>query len=529
MGANVTNLVLTCTTNNYALGGTVSGLAGAGLTLLENGGDPLRVTANGAFSFNSAVASGTQYSITVAQQPTSPSQTCTLTNATGAVASGAITNVSVACTTNTYSVGGTVSGITGTGLQLQINGGESLAVTSNGAFSFVGPVASGQGYAVTVKTQPSSPAQTCVLNNASGTVINTAIGTVVVTCTSSPARFAYVGTFQGIFCFAVDAVSNALVPLSTPQCSNGLMSSVATEPTGRFAYANHDINPLIVTDTEVIPYSIDQSSGVLTPLAGGSIAVGSNPVDITVDRSGRYVYTANYASDDISAYSIDSATGYLTAVPGSPFTGVSHPNAVVVDPSGKFLYAPNELAVAGVQKGVSAFTIDSSTGALTPVAGSPYATANWASSIAIDPATKFLFTAFPSSNEIAVFSIDSTTGGLTPVSGSPFATGTFPFGLLVDPTGAFLYAATTDGMYGYAINSTSGTLTSLAWSPLSLGGAVSGFSFNPRGGFLTMGIDANGTNTLGTYAMDPVTGALTQVNGSPAPLATQSFVISFSK
>jgi hypothetical protein len=59
----------------------------------------------------------------------------------------------------TYTVGGTVSGLTSTGLVLQNNNASDLAVAANGAFTFATPVAVGASYSVTVKTQPSG--QTC--------------------------------------------------------------------------------------------------------------------------------------------------------------------------------------------------------------------------------------------------------------------------------------------------------------------------------------------------------------------------------
>ena len=63
----------------------------------------------------------------------------------------------------TYSVGGTVSGLTGT-VVLQDNGGDNLSVTANGSFSFPAKLASGAAYSVTVLTQPSG--QTCAVTPA---------------------------------------------------------------------------------------------------------------------------------------------------------------------------------------------------------------------------------------------------------------------------------------------------------------------------------------------------------------------------
>jgi sugar lactone lactonase YvrE len=83
----------------------------------------------------------------------------------------------------TYAIGGSVSGLVGTGLVLQNNASDDLAVTANGGFSFPVPVASGASYVVSVKTQPSGPAQTCTVGNGSGTAVGEVTG-VTVACSA---------------------------------------------------------------------------------------------------------------------------------------------------------------------------------------------------------------------------------------------------------------------------------------------------------------------------------------------------------
>jgi hypothetical protein len=84
----------------YTVGGTVSGLTGTGLLLEDNAGDDLAVHATGNFTFAAALATGAAYSVTVKTQPTSPMQTCTVTNGSGTIASANITNVAVSCANN---------------------------------------------------------------------------------------------------------------------------------------------------------------------------------------------------------------------------------------------------------------------------------------------------------------------------------------------------------------------------------------------------------------------------------------------
>ncbi|HEY8509409.1 MAG TPA: hypothetical protein VIL32_13685, partial [Steroidobacteraceae bacterium] len=113
----------------------MSGLAGSGLVLRNNGANPLAISGNGSATFSTALADGAQYSVTVDTQPSNPWQTCTVTNGSGTIQSANVTGIDVTCTTNQYSVGGTVTGLAGSGLKL-LQGSEELEIAANGAFTF---------------------------------------------------------------------------------------------------------------------------------------------------------------------------------------------------------------------------------------------------------------------------------------------------------------------------------------------------------------------------------------------------------
>src|SRR5688572_6009797 len=153
----------------FSVGGSVTGLSGSGLTLSSNG-QTLTVGANGSFTFGSALASGSAYNVTVATQPSSPTQVCAVANGGGTLSAN-VANVAVSCVTATFTLGGTVAGLTGSGLTLSGNG-LSLVVGADGAFVFPAPFASGTAYDVTIATQPESPAQDCGVANGSGTLTN---------------------------------------------------------------------------------------------------------------------------------------------------------------------------------------------------------------------------------------------------------------------------------------------------------------------------------------------------------------------
>ena len=137
--------------------------------------------------FTTAITSGGTYSVTVFTQPSNPAQTCGVTaGASGTAASANVTGVVVTCTTNTYTIGGTISGLSGTGLVLQDNFGNNLSVSAGAtSFTFTTAIASGGTFIVTVFSQPSNPAQPCeVTAGARGMVASANVTSVVVTCTN---------------------------------------------------------------------------------------------------------------------------------------------------------------------------------------------------------------------------------------------------------------------------------------------------------------------------------------------------------
>jgi hypothetical protein len=104
---------------------------------------------------------------------------------TGNVNNGNVVTVTVSCTTNKFTVGGNVTGLTGT-LVLLDNGGDNKTITANGPFTFTTPVFSGLTYAVTVSSKP--PALTCMVTRGSGMITNANVTNVSVTCSDRNIR-----------------------------------------------------------------------------------------------------------------------------------------------------------------------------------------------------------------------------------------------------------------------------------------------------------------------------------------------------
>ena len=177
VAANINNVTVACSDNTYNIGVLVSGLSASGLVLQDNGGDNLTVSADGNINFATPVASGSGYAVTVLSQPTG--QTCTVSGGSGTVASSNVTGIPVSCT-NTYTIGGTVSGLGSGSVVLQDNGADDLTVSANGSFTFATAIVPGGAYAVTILTQPAG--QTCTVSNASGIVSAANITNLSVSC-----------------------------------------------------------------------------------------------------------------------------------------------------------------------------------------------------------------------------------------------------------------------------------------------------------------------------------------------------------
>ena len=212
----------------YSVGGSLSGLSSGSVVLQDNGGDDLSVSANGPFTFATKLASGAAYAVTVKTNPSG--QTCSVSNGSGTVGSANVTSVSVACTTvPTYSVGGSLSGLSSGSVVLQDNGGDDLSVSANGPFTFATKLASGAAYAVTVKTNPSG--QTCSVSNGSGTVGSANVTNVAVSCAAAT------GPSGLVAAYGFDEGSGTSVTDASGNGNNGTISNATWAATGKYGKA----------------------------------------------------------------------------------------------------------------------------------------------------------------------------------------------------------------------------------------------------------------------------------------------------
>src|SRR5580658_8306013 len=99
--------------------------------------------------------------------------------------------------TGPFTIGGTVTGLTGTGLVLQDNGADNLAVKASGSFTFATSIATGGAYLVTVATQPTNPAQSCAVTGGSGKATAN-VTTIAIACTTAATNATIGVTVSGL-------------------------------------------------------------------------------------------------------------------------------------------------------------------------------------------------------------------------------------------------------------------------------------------------------------------------------------------
>ena len=96
----VSNVLISCQTVRFPVGGIVNGLLGSGLLLRNNGGDDLVVVDNGPFRFAIPLEDLSNYNVTVAGQPQQPAQSCLADLASGSVSGMAVNTVQIHCSTD---------------------------------------------------------------------------------------------------------------------------------------------------------------------------------------------------------------------------------------------------------------------------------------------------------------------------------------------------------------------------------------------------------------------------------------------
>jgi 6-phosphogluconolactonase (cycloisomerase 2 family) len=359
--------------------------------------------------------------------------------------------------------------------------------TGTGLLVLAGSLATVSGQSVSVVYVPNAGS-----GNVSGYTINTTTGALTPTAGS---------------------------PYSEPNTTANAFRAAVT-PNHSFLYISN-------RDSDIAGYKIN-TDGSLTSIPGANKAV-TTPTGIAVDPSGKFLYVAqNPVGTDgsVSGFSIDPATGNLTALGGSPFgLGTGNRGAQSIAVSGNFLYV-----VLALNNAVELVTINPSTGALTPGALTPLpfsdilpgpinVTAPF--DVKIDGSNHLYvsdagyFAGAGAVAGLAAFTINSGTGGLSATTTPTYATGVNPAEIAIDPQSRFLYTANNNGgvagsVSAFTINSGTGNLTAVTGSPFTIGGnSATGAAVDVSGNFLY--VTAAGSNSVAglRIAQSGTPGALT--------------------
>jgi 6-phosphogluconolactonase len=200
------------------------------------------------------------------------------------------------------------------------------------------------------------------------------------------------------------------------------------------------------------------------------------------------LYTANLGST-ISAFNIDTATGALTAVGPATVVGGT-PMGIAIDPSGRFVYVANTANDNSIYTTVDnpTYSINLATGALTQTGS--FSSGGRADFVSVDPLGRFVYAVShvsgvslePRPGVVSVYGLGSSAGALTAI-GNPITVRTSPTSLVIDPSGKFAYVTNfnLDIVSIYSIDAATGTLTEIGTAKTGSG---------PRAFALSRGVQA---------------------------------------
>ena len=253
-----------------------------------------------------------------------------------------------------FTVGGTVSGLVGTGLVLRDLTFVPIS-PANGAFTFPVPTGSGSPYAVTVLTQPSNPLQVCSVINGSGTVAGANITNVLVDCVTPPPSG------------GLDASFGPGGKVTTP--STGIANAVALQSDGKIVTAGGPFTLTRHNPDGSIDAGFGTNGKVTTAFGSGSGLAN----DVAVQGDGKIVVAgstrarAGFSNDDDFALrrynpdgSLDTTFG-TGGIVSTDFAALADSvTAVAIQSDGKIVVAGQAQGPSGTDLGLARYNADGS-------------------------------------------------------------------------------------------------------------------------------------------------------------------------
>jgi hypothetical protein len=341
-----------------------------------------------------------------------------------------------------------------------------------------------------------------------------------------------------------NVVQMATVPISGLTCGSTYhFRAVATNSFGTAAGFDRAFTtaPCVATAIRGTVYALEgysftnliygygvTSSGALVQIPGfpvltGGVGGDDVPEQLTYDPAARRLYAINSTSNTLSAFSVNTSTGALTPMPFSP---IALPpgfwTTVRVHPSG------SPVIVGGVDGNtftngrVASYAITPTTA--TPAAGSPYSAGVdvvYASAFSRDGSYVYAGAGNgnPGNPTTAGFSVNPGTGVLTPLGGSPFTLGgVFPIGYATDTSGR-IFAANNEGNQVRVFTTSGGVPTAASGSPFPAGGLNSaiGGVLHPAGFYM---VPDENSGRVGVFQIAGSGSGTTLTNVAGSPFAT---------
>ncbi len=313
--------------------------------------------------------------------------------------------------------------------------------------------------------------------------------------------------------FTADSATGALTPISgSPFTVGAGLSAIAVNASGTLAYATgYDSS----SAGSLYGFTVAPSSGVLSPIAGFPVSVDTDPLSLTFDPTGGYLFVASWSGRLIYVFNVDTTSGALIPVTNSPFFAGGSPRILAMHPTGKFLFAADD----GTDT-ILAYSI--SAGALTQIGGSAFSDLNRPWGIAVTPDGNYLYIA----DEAGTYTVEGfsigANGSLTALANSPFTTAGVALSVTVAPSGAYAYAADFAGnnVSGLTIDASTGNLTQMGSSPFLTGTGQtnpSAVAVNATSKFAY--VTNYATNNLAAFSIDS-SGTLTEFTTSPYSVGT---------
>lgn len=276
------------------------------------------------------------------------------------------------------------------------------------------------------------------------------IGLVPTSMAITPGNtFLYVGTATGILGYSLGA-GGVLTELnsSTPVATDVIAPlSMQVDSTGTYLMAAAE--NLSTTLPEIALYTINATSGVLTPATGSPLAVkagngttsstvGNAPYQLCITPNNANVYlTLAGGGTEILTFNASTAALADTGVHLNLLNGGTGEYGAISNSTSTVLY------VAEIGIGVRALSIASG-GGLTELAGSPFKSGNGPTGFVLDSTGDYLYVTNKGDSTISGYSV-SASGALTALAASPFKTGTLPLAMSLDQSKKFLAVANSGG------------------------------------------------------------------------------------